>query len=192
MIKTNEGINMTDIMLDLETLSLHPEATVASIAAVQFNRKTGEVGEIFQVRLSLINQMFNGSKVDQSTLNWWTKQSTEAKNTLLAGPTQFPVDACNYFNSWLTETFTDLNNTNLWGNGVTADNTWIRNLFVRESIEFVIPYWCDTDVRTLVNLENYDEVKLRAGEFEGIKHDAIADCKHQIKLVHEAYKLLKE
>lgn len=184
---------MTDIMLDLETLSLHPEATVVSIAAVQFNRKTGEVGEEFEVSLDIMTQMINGAKVDQSTLDWWTKQDTQAKHSLVSAVVERPIDACAQLALWIQENVKDLSNTNLWGNGVTADNTWLRNLFTRHSdIPFPIPYWCDTDVRTLVNLENYDEVKKRAGKFEGTKHSAIDDCKHQIKLVHQAYLLLKE
>lgn len=106
---------MTDIMIDLETLSLHPEAAVISIAAVQFDRKTGKVGTAFEVGVDLLPQMLNGSKVDQSTLDWWTAQGTDAKHNLVMVDPVDPPTACHVFSTWVTETFEDLNNTNLWG-----------------------------------------------------------------------------
>ena len=37
-----------NIMVDLETLSTHTNASIIEIAAVEFNKETGEIGHIFQ------------------------------------------------------------------------------------------------------------------------------------------------
>ena len=36
-----------NIMVDLETLSTHTNASIIEIAAVEFNKETGEIGHIF-------------------------------------------------------------------------------------------------------------------------------------------------
>ena len=184
---------MRDIMLDLETLSLDANATVLSIGAVQFDLHTGKMGNTFHIRLPILPQVLNGSHIDQSTLDWWNKQDITAKDQLIKLKEENNLDkALIDFNTWIKKHTTDIKNTRLWGNGVTADNVWIRNLYKRTKIDFILPYWSDTDVRTLTQLEDYDKVKSIVGEFNGIKHDAISDCKYQIALCHVSYKLLKE
>jgi hypothetical protein len=56
----------------------------------------------------------------------------------------------------------------------TFDNVMVRNLYKRHNVDFILPYWCDTDVRTLVTLANIDT---RDFPFKGIKHYGIDDCK---------------
>lgn len=183
---------MRDIMLDLETLSLRNNAVVVSIGAVQFDLVTGEIGKIFHIGLNVMDQALNGGAIDQSTLNWWSSQSKTAKEKLMKlASASSTNDGLEAFTKWIEDTFKDLNNVRLWGNGVSADNVWIRNLYHRQGVNFCVPYWCDTDVRTLTQLEDYDKVKELTGQFKGVKHDAIDDCTHQVKMCHEAYKLIK-
>lgn len=182
-----------DIMLDLETLSLDSNAVIVSIGAVAFDLHTGETGNQFHFSVDILEQMLNKGHVSEDTLSWWSTQDTVAKSELVSKGTDAVSvqDAISSFNAWVTLNTADLKNTRLWGNGITADNTWIRNLYTRHGEKFILPYWCDNDVRTLVQLENYDKVMELTGKFEGVKHDAVADCIHQIKMCHTAYKLLK-
>lgn len=183
---------MNGLMLDLETLSLKSNAVIVSISAVQFDVTTGETGHKFEMFVDILPQMLQGADVSPSTLKWWSEQDSEAKASLISNKTVAPELALENFNEWVKSLFDDLNNVQLWGNGVTADNVWIRNMYDRHGVAFCLPYWSDTDVRTLVQLEgNYDLIKKNVGDFEGIKHNGIDDCLHQIKMCHEAYKLLK-
>ena len=186
---------MNDIMLDLETLALDNNALVLSIGAVQFDMKTGEVGKTFHISCDILEQLFNGAKIDLSTIKWWSEQDAKAKATILelrsSSPSLIVAHTLQVFNEWISGNFDNPKNVKLWGNGIAADNVWIRNLYKRHNLNFILPYWCDNDVRTITQLEDYNKVCEVVGEFEGTKHDAIDDCLHQIKMCHTSYKLVK-
>lgn len=178
---------MTHVMLDLETLSLDNNAVVVSISAVEFDLETGTVGSNFEVALDILQQALNGGDIDKKTLTWWSSQDDKAKQALTRLRSSMVDGALNKFNNWLNELEGQNKDIKLWGNGCTADNVWVRNLYSRHNIEFVLPYWCDSDVRTLVTL---GKINTRDFTFKGIKHNGLDDCLHQIEYCVAAYKKL--
>lgn len=46
-----------DIMVDLETLGTRQDAIVLEISAVEFNCHTGEIGEVFDAKLDIDEQV---------------------------------------------------------------------------------------------------------------------------------------
>ena len=165
-------------MLDIETLSTDSNGVIVSISVVQFDMETGEIGEIFEVGVGLKQQIASGAIMDPDTIIWWLEQSKEAQTQLLALPRRKVVDVLNAFNDWINFNFEEVKDVNIWGNGATFDNVMVRNLYRRHGIRFVLPYWCDKDVRTLTYLNGIDT---RDFKFVGTKHNGIADCLHQIK-----------
>ena len=174
---------MKDIMVDIETLATDSNGVIVSISAVQFDLDTGDTEEEFEVGLSINPQIANGAVIDGDTVMWWLSQTKEAQTRLTdlkATPTD---EALIVFNDWLLvmyPTWDDRRNVRLWGNGATFDNVMIRNLYKRQGIEFVLPYWADNDVRTAVTLKGIDT---RDYTFMGVKHYGIDDCKHQINYI---------
>jgi len=67
----------------------------------------------------------------------------------------------------------------------------MRNLFKSFNLQFPTAYYTDMDVRTIIQLTGHERVKELTGKFTGTKHDAIADCLYQVKLVSNSYSLLK-
>jgi len=118
---------------------------------------------------------------------WWSNQDKEAKKSLIRLKPKSVTVVLNKFNTWLNDIECTNNDIKLWGNGITADNIWIRNLYTRHDYKFVLPYWCDSDVRTLVTL---GIINTRDFKFTGIKHNGLDDCKHQINYCHAAYEAL--
>jgi len=171
---------MRDIMMDLETLSLDNNAVVTSIALVEFDLDTGVIGKKLEVSLDVLPQALNGGKIDEDTLKWWNEQSNEAKNALITAKRVKLLTGLEKVTDFITSCHDKLNDVRLWGNGISADNVWLRNLYRRHSVDFPLMYWCDKDVRTVVDLLPYKEVEI---PFEGTKHNAIDDCIHQIKMV---------
>lgn len=172
-------------MMDIETLSTSSNAIVTTISAVEFDLITGEMGKEFEVALDTKEQLDRGGVLDASTVVWWLNQEEEAILSMLKVPKKSLNSALLSFNDWLNGLECPNKDLKLWGNGVGFDNVIVRNLYRNSGIEFVLPYWCDNDVRTLVTLGNIDT---RNFKFEGIKHYGIDDCKHQIKYCHAAYK----
>jgi len=178
---------MKDIMLDIETLSTDSYGVVTSISAVQFDLETGEFGEEFEIALSLTEQLANGFKIDSPTVAWWFSQDSEAIKATFRLPRSDVKFALLAFNNWINSLGLKNNDIKLWGNGCTFDNVMVRNLYKSFNIDFAIPFWADTDVRTLVYLA---KINPKDFKFEGITHYGIDDCKHQIKYCHSAYKVL--
>lgn len=176
---------MKHIMMDIETLSTDSYGVVTTISAVQFDLETGKTGKTFEIGLDIKEQVANGAIIDTDTVVWWMSQDQEAIKAMLRISKINVKSALYTFNDWIKSLNLPLNDIKLWGNGVSFDNVMVRNLYKKTNIEFALPYWCDNDVRTLVTLGNIDT---RNYKFDGIKHNGIDDCKHQIKYCHAAYK----
>tara|TARA_R110000772_G_scaffold5454_8_gene19523 strand:+ start:467 stop:970 length:504 start_codon:yes stop_codon:yes gene_type:complete len=162
---------MTDIMMDIETLSVDSNALIISISAIKFDLTTGDTGDTFEMGLNLKDQ--GDAIMDADTVLWWLSQSKEAQEQLLGLTTEPSTDVLNKFNMWIGKgVYT------LWGNGATFDNVIVRNLYKRLGIPFTIPFWNDRCVRTFVDVYNIDT---RSYTFVGTKHNGLDDCKHQIK-----------
>ena len=176
---------MIHIMLDIETLSTNSNGVITTISAVQFDLASGKMGKTFETAIKIKDQTDKGAVIDIDTVVWWMSQDTDAIISMLRIEKQNVDYALIEFNNWIASLGVVFNNVKLWGNGVSFDNVMVRNLYKRHDVKFILPYWCDNDVRTLVTIGGIDT---RNFKFEGIKHNGIDDCKHQIRYCHAAYK----
>jgi len=180
---------MKDIMVDIETLGTDTNSVIVSISAVAFDLANGKIGSSFEIGIDILEQALSGGIIDNSAIAWWYTQSKEAKEALTRIESHSVGKSLDAFNKWITKnSLVNLKDVKLWGNGSGFDNVLIRNLYRRHDIDFVLPYWCDNDVRTLVTLANIDT---RNYKFDGTKHNGIDDCLHQIKYCTDAYRSLK-
>lgn len=196
------------LMLDCETLSLESNASILSFACVSFNLvETDEyTSATYEVKIDLKDCAAKKLDINGDTVRWWLTQDTELmKRTLipsLVGEDQDGVvmsltDALNGFTAFVE----GLKQTagirsykvHLWANGPAQDCTWIRHAYRACNLECPVPFYNDRDLRTIMHLASlksqrrlHEEIK-----FEGEKHDAIADVKHQIKQVQMAWSILR-
>ncbi|OFC62613.1 3'-5' exonuclease [Candidatus Erwinia dacicola] len=75
---------MNNIMIDIETLGKKRGCPVLSIAAVQFDPLSGKTGDIFYERMSIDAALSYGMP-ETSTLQWWDRQSAEARDEAFNG-----------------------------------------------------------------------------------------------------------
>lgn len=181
------------VMLDLETLGLSSNSAIMTVSMAEFGLETGSIGKWLELKLNVIEQLtLKGTEVDIGTIQWWQNQSNEAKQSLQIKEVSFKG-----FKNAFTTFIDSIKQTNteqvfIWGNGATFDNVLLRNMYKRFGEELPIPFYCDMDVRTITQIIDYTKLKERVGDFIGIKHRGLSDCIHQIKMVHEAIKMLKE
>lgn len=181
---------MNHVMIDLETLDTGSNSVILTISAVQFDLNTGKLGKEFEIGVYIDQQKDNGGTISENTQKWWDLPDQAEARKVLASIMTHPVDTVlKEFNIWLVGLNQSLNDIKLWGNGATFDNVILRNLYFREKVPFILPFWCDNDVRTLVTLANGDT---REYKFTGTKHKGIDDCKHQINYCVDMLNKMKE
>ena len=186
-----------DVMLDIETLGIGIAPIVIQISAVAFDAITGKRlkdGE-FNELISPASAIKLGLKSEGGTVDWWLTQKPEVINQVLVKSIQegldinkVLIDFANYFKKLEDGKKVKFR---VWGHGSTFDNSILSNVYIMAGQKLPWHYSADSDVRTLVDLASrlfgFDKKTIK---FEGMEHDAIDDCKHQIKLVHEIFKLM--
>lgn len=189
-----------DIMVDLETLGTRQDTIVLEISAVEFNCHTGEIGEVFDAKLDIDEQVQYRRSLNCETLQWWFKQDEEARKNIF----DEDVDIIRFNIPWELAEFSNFvercNNkcnsdsdrrvVKLWGNGSLFDLGILQNMYETCLPNMKLPwkFWAVNDVRTIVDLN--PDVK-RNCKFDGTPHCAVDDCKHEIKYLVETLKTIK-
>lgn len=162
-------------MIDLETLSTKTNASIIEIAAVAFDINTGQIDNEIDILISPDYWGKDNRDVSGDTILWWMQQSPEAS-------TRFKQKGTTLERA-LHDLFSFINNYSyqevyVWGNGATFDISILQSAY--EYFEISLPWKFRNirDLRTIVALQ--PDIKDKT-EFVGIKHNALDDCKHQIK-----------
>lgn len=173
------------IMFDIETLDNKNTSCILSIAAVEFNLHTGDIGDTLHIRVDLQSCLNEGLTIGADTIMWWMQQSDEARKRIYEQNGEELETA-------LEKVYKFVNSCGekvcVWGNGATFDISILENAFYKFFTELPWKFYNVRDVRTIVDIN--PKIKKEC-VFEGVKHDAIDDCKHQIKYLCDTYKTIK-
>ncbi len=177
------------LMIDLETMGTNTNAPIVVIGAVFFDPQTGEIGPVFYIVISLTDAMNTGAVPDGGTIEWWLKQSSEARAAILTDQVKLK-DALSQFREFINE-YSDEKFVQVWGNGATFDNAILRISYERLDIPCPWRYHNDRDVRTIVELGKTIDFDARTViPFEGVRHNALDDARHQAKYVSAIWQKL--
>ena len=173
-------------VIDLETMGTHPLSAIVSIGAAKFfpagnGDDTIEIVDEFYINISLHSAMRLGSKIDAGTVLWWMKQDGAARNALLTN-TVPQEEALVQFSEWLVK---DGGSSNVWGNGPSFDNVILTSAYRAIGKESPWRYTNDRCLRTLRMLGKAAGVV--DVPFEGDKHNALADAKHEARIIRNIY-----
>ncbi|EEY7568712.1 exonuclease [Escherichia coli] len=176
----------THMMIDLETMGKNPDAAVISIGAIFFDPQTGDIGPEFSKTIDLDTA---GGVIDRDTVKWWLKQSREAQSAILAD--EIPLDdALLQLREFIDENSGEFF-VQVWGNGTSFDNVILRRSYERQGIPCPWRYHNDRDVRTIVELGKTIDFDARTViPFEGVRHNALDDARHQAKYVSAIWQKL--
>ncbi|WP_284879016.1 3'-5' exoribonuclease domain-containing protein [Citrobacter portucalensis] len=182
----------THLMVDMETMGNSPDAPIVSIGAVFFEPSTGNTGAEFYQVVSLESSMSFGMKPDASTIQWWLKQSSEARSAILVDGAMGLREALELLADFIAENAANGSHTvQLWGNGCSFDNVILRRAYALTETPFAVPFWNDRDVRTMVELGKSVGINPRFDiPFEGDMHNAFSDARHQVKYVSAIWQRL--
>jgi exodeoxyribonuclease VIII len=174
---------MKDIMVDLETMDNVPSAAIVAIGAIECNLATGETGSEYYRVVDLGGQEDLGMTLNAETIYWWLQQGDEAREALCISGKLTLGQMCTSFNNWLMSLNTPAEKLRLWGNGASFDNAIIRYAYRQTYRDFVIPFWNDRDMRTIVGFYPPQlQAEWRRGNIrQGAHHNALDDSRHQVK-----------
>lgn len=175
--------NYEHTMLDLETLGTKPGCAILSIGAVEFDIETGNTGREFYQKVNLRSCIDAGLDIDPDTLLWWMNQDESARQVFNNEYLASLRDALKYFSDFCNP------NTQIWGNSASFDCGILSEVYNKTSIPIPWKFYNERDVRTLVS---FDPKIKKDMVFEGVKHNAVDDCRHQIKYCSEIWKKLNK
>lgn len=168
------------IMLDLETLDSGSHAAIVSIGAVYFDLDDG-LGETFYCPVNGARAAAKYKRtVSDATLEWWSKQSDEAKKVLTDPNALDLKDALSAFKVFAGDMGTSMLNPEMWGNGSDFDCVVLGNSYEAVGIKKPWSYSNNRCFRTLKNI-----IKLGPGEGvnrAGTHHNALDDAVYQAEM----------
>lgn len=175
---------MTDIMLDLETLSTAEDAVILSIGAVKFIPDTDEIVHEFYVELTedIDVQLSNYRDINFDTICWWMQQDERARSlfdkTANAESQAKTAGALQSFAEFMCKD----KDVRVWGNSPSFDNAILGSLY--KDMQMDIP-WNQYNNRCFRTLRRaFPDIELvREGTFHNALDDAITQAKHVQKIM---------
>lgn len=168
------------VMIDLETLGTSPGSIILSIGAVSFCPMRQEIRDEFYVNVCRENSQACGMTIDQSTVDWWSRQSQEAIAALLVDPVH-PSDAAQKFR----EFWSISNGEFVWSHGATFDIPLMEAMFRITCMPVPWKFWNARDTRTI-----FDISRCNPDRTKGTHHNALDDARNQAEAVLKAYRSL--
>ena len=171
---------MIHAMIDLETLSTNPNATILTVGGVKFDPYTKtEPSQGMYFRVDVDSQTEMGRDVMQDTLDWWGRQDPEIMEEALGDKDRISLDEMvKTINKWCVGV--DV----FWCQGPLFDYAILQHLY--KQMETPVPwnYWQIRDSRTVFNMMPQDPRKGMQTDL----HNALADCYYQAKCLQKVYK----
>jgi len=181
LIETIERrLKMNDIMIDIETMSTETNAAMIQLAAVYFDRDTGETGEEFCMNVSLEDCVARGFDVSDGTKAFWDRQDP----AVLAGVMSDPYSVADVLAQF--QVFLGTGKKSIWSHA-TFDFVIVNNYLKHLLLKPMFYLWA-RDIRTVVDLA---DINIKDFKNEGDAHNALDDCKFQIKYCVAGFNKLK-
>ena len=170
------------LMVDIEALGGSPGGVIVQIAAQAFRPldRDNMFGPLEVYNLAIQDQLAAGRYTDESTITWWMDQSKEARDGVFKTQ-KVPVDMAINGLRLMVERHKI---TEVWSHAI-YDFVMLEDL--ARSFRTLRPfkYTSARDIRTLQTLwvTRTGNKECDVGPFEGTKHTAADDVRHQIKYV---------
>ena len=173
---------MTEVMLDIESLSTKTNASILTIGAIRFNRHDFKVKEKFYKRITKeSNEHFN-RHFDENTISWWHSQSEEAKKEIFENK-----DRINLSSALQELSIFCRGASKIWANGVAFDIPILESAYEACDLDTPWRFWIIRDVRTVYDLGRMNlTIFKRQNKLDKQHHNALADCETQLLCFEQA------
>lgn len=179
------------VMVDIETLSVKPDAAILSIGACTFYLDKSDIEDTFYVNISPASNDQAGRDISADTISWWFQQEPAALAALGDNPTPLKL-ALASFGRWATNQPTKV--TEVWANDPDFDIVILKQAC--EAVKTPWPFFfsLNRSVRTASAWafpQPEDLAEAKASTLgQGTRHNALDDAVQQAKLIQLAYQRL--
>jgi len=167
-----------DVMLDIETISTRPDATILTFGACKFSPyDQNDITQGIYFRINVDEQITLGRHVDDGTIAWWGTQAEDVYNEAFSPEDRISLeDFSKELNRFLVGC------TNIWAQGPVFDIVILENLYRQMGLPCPWQFWQIRDSRTLLSSLGDPREKNKAG-----LHNALEDCVSQAKAVQTVF-----
>jgi hypothetical protein len=174
---TFNPVKSHDVMIDIETLGTERNSIILTIGAIKFDRVNDSFNEEFYKRVSIDSCKQYGMTFDKSTMDWWNKQSKEVRDeAFYATPREDILTVLKALSVFIGE------GNKVWSHGSCFDIVMLEDIYKKCKLPVPWKFWNIRDTRTLYDV---GDVSLVADKNT---HNALYDCRNQIKGVRDALK----
>jgi len=157
----------THIMVDLETADNVPTAAIVSIGAVIF---TGpRAGDTFYTAVDLQSSLSAGLTMSAETMDWWGKQSPEARAVFDDYTRMGLFYALHAFADWIPA------GSKVWGNGASFDNAILQTAYRLAGRPLPWKFWDDRCYRTVAA---HLPRRVQTGTHHNAPDEAVSQANH--------------
>lgn len=169
-------IQYPNVMIDLETMGTRPGSVILSIGAVEFDA-TG-TGDRFYIVVNKKSCLDAGLVVDPDTLDWWSRQSDDARLVLMQAADNSDTHPPNAKLAYaLNQLAMFVERRLVWSNGADFDLPILSEAYYR--CGFGKPPWSYRSPRCYRTLRALRESVLFSFKPTGVAHNAGDDAYNQ-------------
>lgn len=166
---------LVQYMLDLETLSLKPNACIVSIGCAQFSIEKGII-DTFSMNIDPFDAKQYGLDIDKDTIKWWQGQPTEISDMWKVNP-QPLKDALVEFGLWFGG-----RSAPIYGNAASFDCVVLNSAFKAAGIPTPWNFRDEVCYRTICKMIDVPFDKDEEGLHCAV-NDAVNQTKHLLKIL---------
>lgn len=174
---------MTNFMLDIETLGTKPDAAIVQIGLAQFDKDKGVLAGI-----NLNVTPHPNASMDFSTVQWWMKQSDEARKSVFEAQFFEPKVVLGTINEWITNLTGD-EPLIIWAKPSTFDIVILESLYRQCDM---LPPWKHWNTRCLRTLIDVSGLPLGEQVKPKLAHNAMSDAEAQAETAIKCMKLINK
>lgn len=172
----------TDVMIDIETASTKYNACILSMGIVAFNLYSlSDNTDSLELLIDKKSCDDLNLHICENTMKWWSTQKPEVRRRAFEdGPRLNIKEALIKLNDFCKK----YKFKRYWSQGINFDYIVLENAYTQLNMNPSWKFWQLRDSRTIQHM-----VSDTPNKPEDV-HDAISDCKHQIKVIQYVYNKL--
>lgn len=169
---------MRAIMIDLETMGTRPYSAITAIGAVVFDLHDMQLKKEFYSVVNLQSCLESQMTVDGGTVEWWMKQSDEARLVISGGGISLR-DALEEFQ----HIFHLEPSLEVWGNGADFDNVLLACAYERAGMKVPWKFYNNRCYRTVKSFVPQIRIDRAGGTHHNALDDARAQALHLMRIL---------